>query len=75
LADKLKYPSSMKFSYGHLGIAYVLVGVLASPGCEMRSIPYLWALLTSKESPEHACQGLVDVSKIDEWESGKKGEQ
>ncbi len=63
------------YTYGHLGIAYVLAGVLASPGCEMRSIPYLWALLSGKESPEHACQGLVDVSKIDEWESGKKDEQ
>jgi hypothetical protein len=60
------------YTFGHLGVAYVLAGVSATPGCEMRSIPYLWALLTGKENPEHACQGLVDVSKIDEWEHRKE---
>lgn len=60
------------YTFGHYGIAYILAGLLATPGCETRSLPYLWARLTGKQATEHMCQGIVNVDKVDAWEVKKK---
>ena len=57
------------YTFGHLGIAFVIASVIATPGCEMRSIPHLWTLLTGKKTAEHFCPGFID--NIDKWETGK----
>ena len=52
----------------HLGICMVLAALLATPGCEMRSIPHLWSIITGKQTKEHYCPGILNG--IDRWERG-----
>lgn len=52
----------------HLGLSFVLAAILATPGCEMRSIPQLLAKLSGGEAREHYCPGYLDT--LDRWESG-----
>lgn len=56
------------YFYAHLGIAFVLAALLATPGCEMRSIPELYGKITGKGSKEHHCPSSV-ISGIDKWEA------
>lgn len=55
------------YSYGHLGLAFVLSALLATPGCEMRSIPALWGRVTGRPAPEHHCP-VTFIRTIDNWE-------
>lgn len=57
----------MAYVTGHLGIAFLLAGLLGTPGCEMRSIPHLYTKLTGHETKEHYCPGHLD--KLDIWEA------
>ena len=50
----------------HLGLSLILSSVLATPGCEMRAIPQLWALVTGHTTKEHHCPGPLD--QLDTWE-------
>jgi hypothetical protein len=52
----------------HLGFSFVLSALIATPGCEMRSIPHLWTLMTGRETKEHYCPGIIDM--VDRWEAG-----
>jgi hypothetical protein len=52
----------------HLGFSFVLSALIATPGCEMRSIPHLWTLITGRETKEHYCPGIIDM--VDRWEAG-----
>jgi len=52
----------------HLGISMVLAGLMATPGCEMRAIPQIWARLTGKKTREHFCPGFLN--SFDRWERG-----
>jgi hypothetical protein len=55
----------------HLGVSFTLSAVLATPGCEMRAIPHLWALVTGKKTSEHFCpSGFLD--SLDRWEAGRR---
>ena len=45
----------LMYFYGHLGIAFLLSAVIATPGCEMRSIPELIGRTRGKASEEHHC--------------------
>lgn len=58
------------YFYSHLGIAFVLSAILATPGCEMRSIPELIGMITGKPSQEHSCP-VAFITKIDDWEQRK----
>ena len=58
----------LTYFYLHLGIAFVLAALLATPGCEMRSIPELYGKITGEESKEHQCPSSI-ISGIDKWES------
>ncbi len=46
-------------------IASMRAAVLATPGCEMRSIPHLIAILRMGDLKEHVCPGPLD--RFDEW--------
>jgi hypothetical protein len=61
----------MIYVYGHLGISFVLSSVLATPGCEMRSIPHLLGLMFGRDPREHYCPGFID--NIDRWEHSRSG--
>lgn len=54
------------YTIGHLGISFLLSSALATPGCEMRSIPHLWSKITNQNTQEHFCPGHIDT--IDRWE-------
>ena len=58
------------YIYGHLGISFGLSAILATPGCEMRSIPHLLGKITHSGSREHYCPGFIDT--VDKWERGLK---
>lgn len=60
----------MGYVFGHLGICFVLSAIIGTPGCEMRSIPHLWTLITGQETKEHACPGFLD--DVDRWERKTK---
>jgi len=52
----------------HLGISMLIAALIATPGCEMRAIPQLWARLTGKKTREHFCPGFLN--RLDRWERG-----
>ena len=55
------------YTWSHLGVSFVLSAILATPGCEMRSIPDLIARLRGISAQEHHCPGFI--RQIDEWEA------
>lgn len=55
------------YTFSHLGISFLLATFLATPGCEMRSIPQLWALISGRTVSEHYCPGVL--TPIDRWEA------
>ncbi len=57
------------YTFGHLGVSFLLAALLATPGCEMRAIAHLLARLRSGNALEHACPGLLDP--LDRWELGR----
>ena len=55
------------YFYGHLGLAFIVSALIATPGCEMRSIPELIGRARGRPSNEHHCPAAF-ITKIDEWE-------
>jgi hypothetical protein len=60
----------LAYFYGHLGVAFVLSALIATPGCEMRSIPGLFGRVRGRPSEEHHCPAAF-ITKIDEWEQSR----
>ena len=56
----------LTYTFGHLGVSFLLSSVLATPGCEMRAIPHLFAVLTGRDTSEHFCPGPLRF--VDNWE-------
>lgn len=58
----------MLYVYGHLGLSFILSAILATPGCEMRSIPHLIGLATRRKEKirEYPCPGFIGT--VDRWE-------
>jgi hypothetical protein len=54
------------YTYGHLGVSFLLATLLATPGCEMRAIPQLWGLIAGKEAKAQYCPGFL--TPLDRWE-------
>lgn len=59
------------YVYGHLALSFVLAAVLATPGCEMRAPPHLWAIIKRRETREHHCPA-GPLHSIDAWERSWK---
>jgi hypothetical protein len=55
------------YFYAHLGISFLLAAIIATPGCEMRSIPELVGRITGRAALEHHCPASF-ITKIDAWE-------
>jgi hypothetical protein len=55
------------YFFSHLGLSFVLSAIIATPGCEMRSIPELIGRMTGRGAREHLCPASF-ISKIDAWE-------
>ena len=58
------------YFYAHLGLAFVLSALIATPGCEMRSIPEILGRVSGRQSEEHHCPAAF-ITKIDEWEQSR----
>ena len=59
------------YVHTHLGIAHLLAGIIATPGCEMRSYAHLATIILRKEPGEAAiCPGMW--TPFDRWESSIK---
>jgi hypothetical protein len=58
----------LMYFYAHLGLSFVLAALIATPGCEMRSIPQLLGRLSDKKVQEHHCPASL-ITRIDLWES------
>lgn len=56
------------YLFTHLGSAFVLSAVLATPGCEMRAFHDLYGRLTGRAAMEHFCP-VGPLRFIDRWEA------
>lgn len=54
------------YFYAHVGVSFMLAGVAAIPGCEMRALPDLIGRLTGRAAKEHHCPAFI--GKLDQWE-------
>jgi hypothetical protein len=56
------------YLFAHLGTAFVISGLIATPGCEMRAFHDLYSRITGKLTKEHYCP-VGPLHPIDQWES------
>ena len=56
----------------YLGSSFLLAAAVATPGCEMRAVPDLWARLRGRPQVEHACPQLL--YNLDAWEQRRRGD-
>lgn len=59
------------YTYGHLGLSFLLAALLGTPGCEMRAVPDLFARISGRQALEHHCP-IGPLSPIDRWESRRR---
>ncbi|MDX1403311.1 MAG: hypothetical protein R3192_02175 [Woeseiaceae bacterium] len=52
----------------HLGAAFIIAGLIGTPGCEMRAFHDLYSRLTGKPTKEHYCP-VGPLHPIDRWEA------
>ena len=55
------------YFYAHLGLSFVLSAIIATPGCEMRSIPQLLGQVSGRAAREHHCPASL-ITRVDSWE-------
>jgi len=48
--------------------AFLLSGLIGSPGCEMRAFHHLYSKVTGKPTKEHYCP-IGPLHAIDQWEA------
>jgi len=56
------------YLFSHLGIAFAISAVNATPGCELRAFHDLYSRLTGIPTKEHYCP-IGPLHPIDRWES------
>ena len=56
------------YLFSHLGLAFIVSGVIASAGCEMRAFHALYSRLTGTPTKEHFCP-IGPLHSIDQWEA------
>lgn len=59
------------YLFAHLGLSFILSGLIGSPGCEMRALHDLYSRVTGKPTKEHYCP-IGPLTPIDRWESTRK---
>ena len=59
------------YVFSHLGLAFVIAGVIGTPGCEMRAFHDLYSRLTGVPTKEHYCP-VGPLHPIDQWESHQR---
>jgi hypothetical protein len=56
------------YVFSHLGLAFIIAGVISTPGCEMRAFHHLYSRLTGVPTKEHFCP-VGPLHPIDQWEA------
>jgi hypothetical protein len=56
------------YVFWHLGLAFIIAGVIGTPGCEMRAFHDLYSRLTGEPTKEHYCP-VGPLHPIDQWEA------
>ena len=56
------------YIFSHLGLAFIISGVILTPGCEMRAFHDLYSRLTGVPTKEHYCP-VGPLHPIDQWEA------
>ncbi len=59
------------YLYTHLGVAFIIAGLIATPGCEMRAFHDLYSRITGIPTREHYCP-VGPLHPIDQWEAARK---
>lgn len=62
------------YVFSHLGLAFVIAGIIGTPGCEMRSFHDLYSRITGIPTKEHYCP-VGPLHPIDQWEAGRHSER
>jgi hypothetical protein len=60
--------ATLAYFYTHLGVSFLLAGLFATPGCEMRAIAHIIARSKPDSPDEHHCPAGF-LHRLDEWES------
>ncbi len=63
----------LAYFYAHLGVSFVVAAVIATPGCEMRSIPELFGRIMGRPVAEHHCPASL-ITNVDSWEHRRRVE-
>jgi hypothetical protein len=58
------------YLFSHLGAAFIIATLIATPGCEMRAFHDLYSRLTGIPTKEHYC-AVGPLHPIDQWEAGR----
>lgn len=56
------------YLFSHLGTAFLVSALIATPGCEMRAFHDLYSRLTGNPTKEHYCP-VGPLHPIDQWEA------
>ena len=56
------------YTMAHLGIVHILAALIATPGCEMRSIAHWTNRILGRQTEPRMCTGLW--TQVDRWEAG-----
>ncbi len=56
------------YIFAHLGLAFCLSAIIATPGCEMRAFHHLYSLITGIPTKEHHCP-IGPLQSVDNWEA------
>jgi hypothetical protein len=59
------------YLFAHLGAAFLISVVIATPGCEMRAFHDLYSRITGIPTKEHYCP-VGPLHPIDQWEAARK---
>ena len=60
------------YVFGHLGLAFLMSGLIGTPGCEMRAFHDLYSRVSGVPTKEHYCP-VGPLHPIDQWEARRKG--
>ena len=59
------------YAFGHLGLAFLVSGLIGTPGCEMRAFHDLYSRVSGMPTKEHFCP-IGPLHPIDQWEARRK---
>ena len=60
------------YVFSHLGLSFLIAGIIGTPGCEMRAFHDLYSRTTGKPTKEHYCP-IGPLHPIDQWEARRSG--